>query len=525
MNWGGFAGGFSQGFNNGVNMGKTIGDVIKQKKLEDIRAQGIAEATAARDQASVNSVRENGVEAATPATAPNTATPPPPELSATPQSTPAPAAPAAQPAPAPSNDAPPQRPQPAPSDPELNSTPQALPMPITPVPTTGSAPQEAPAMPAVQGITTPPKRFSVGGKSFDTREEALAHAKKNQPSIMDYMSKTLVPKMQEAYLAQGDMEKAEAWGKWAKEKKNEKNMETWSNAYRAAQAGDMEGAANHVFELYKGYDDGITPVSKETVKDKSGNVTGFNVRLKTEATGEERTQFIDKKALTEMGLSALSPPAMFEQVYKRQSAADQITLKATVDAQNDQRTAVREEARDRRTAVREDTRDARTAAREDKRLDKQHSNKLDEMVAGDQLKTHSMGEQERAKLQTKIDLARESGASEDEIKAMVPHLLGGAGYKKTTDPTERRAIVIDTLMKNDPMFARGDQADQEKKVKRMMTLTYGEDPKPATTSGAPAAKPSTSQQAAPVGLSDGVYKDRETGEVFRVKAGQRVPVK
>ena len=50
MNFGSFAGGFSQGFNNGVSMAKTIRDVIRDRKLQDLREQGMAEAERQRSQ-------------------------------------------------------------------------------------------------------------------------------------------------------------------------------------------------------------------------------------------------------------------------------------------------------------------------------------------------------------------------------------------------------------------------------------------------------------------------------------------
>lgn len=461
LNWGGFAGGFSQGFNNGVAMGKTIQAAMKEKKLNDVREQGMAEAKIAQQKAVEGSVRENRVdEHATQATAPTEA-----PLNQTPQATPAPAAAAPQGAYPPAAD-PMTADAPQPDAP-LNSTPQASPIPA-PV-------KEAPPSPAEAGITEKPKRFSVNGRGFDTREEALEHAKKNAPSIMDFMGKTLVPKMQEAYIAQGDMEKADAWGKWAKEKDNEKNMETWGKAYRAAQAGDMETAAENVFKLYKNYDDGVTPVSKESVKDKAGNTTGFNIRLKDDASGEERTQFIGVGEITEMGLTALSPPAMFEQAFKRKTQADALGAKARIDAQNDARTAEREEARDKRTA-----------AREDKRIAKQHEYKLEELATTEELKAAGIKTGERAKVQAKIDMLKENGMSPESIKELLPHMVGGDGYKKSTAPEEARRLLLTERVK-DPMFSRKTPAEQKAIIDQDMATVYGvQQPKPA---GAAAPQP------------------------------------
>ena len=47
MNWGGFAGGLAQGVQNGVSMIRNIDGIIKERKVSEMRAQGMAEAQAA----------------------------------------------------------------------------------------------------------------------------------------------------------------------------------------------------------------------------------------------------------------------------------------------------------------------------------------------------------------------------------------------------------------------------------------------------------------------------------------------
>jgi hypothetical protein len=471
MNWGGFAGGFSHGFNSGVSMGKTVSEAIKQKKLDDVRAQGIAEATAARDQAAAASVTENGI--ATPATAAT----PPTDIN----STPAPAPAAATPPPVDSTLA---------GDPMTADQPQpAAPAPAAPQ--AASAPAEPPAAattasPAAAGMPMAKKPFSVGDKGFDTREEALAHAQKNAPPLMDYMTKTMVPKMQEALVAQGDIEKAEAWGKWAKDKDNERHMATWAKAKTAFDNGDIEGSVKHLNALHKDYDDGLTVVSQEAVKDKAGTLTGYNMKIKSDATGETRVQFVDPQTLVNMGLQTLSPIEMFNKSYATQTAASALAAKARIDAQNDERTAKRQEAADVRKDARQEQIDIRREGREGRIADRQHGYKLEELTTAEQLKEAGVTSGEKAKLQAKIDLARQNGATPEDIKTMIPHLIGAGEYKKTTDPTERRALVAADLVKNDPSFARADATAQNKKVDQMMSVIYG----------APAAKAAPASPAA-----------------------------
>lgn len=502
MNWGGFAGGFSQGFNNGVQMGKTVNDLVKQDKIEKIRAEGIAEAQAARkaeidasvkdSQAKAESAAENVAPQSTGPTGTRTGEIAPDTADVQTQAVPPPGVVQQQPLAPPVNspqsaaDAAPARPAPAPA--AAAPMPQAQPIPdAAPVPDASAAPappQPVPPAPmAAGGMAGAPKRYTVNGKGFDDPAEARKYAESSAPTLTEFMRKTMVPKMQEAYIAQGDPEKAAAWGKWASESEHEDHAKTWAKTYQAAQAGDIDAAAAGVIKMYKNYDDGISLVSSEKVKDKDGNITGFNVKLKTDATGEQRSQFIDKKALTEMGLAALSPVQMFEQVYKRQQAADQLGAKAAIDAQNDARTMQRDVVKQ---AMIEDRADKRTAASDARRAaeaDRQHGYKLEELATSEQLKEAGYGKAEKAKLQAKVDLLKDNGMSADAVKAIIPNLIGVDGYKKTTDPAERRALITSDLMKNDPTFSREkDPTKQAAKVDQLMGVIYG-------PTAAPAAKP------------------------------------
>jgi hypothetical protein len=339
--------------------------------------------------------------------------------------------------------------------------------------------------PAAGGINAPtastaPKQFMVGDMGFDTKEDAAKHAQKNAPSVMEFFIKQAVPKIQQGYLEQGDPAKAEAWGRYAEGETSRQNMDTWSKAYRSAQAGDMEGAAKHVFKLYQNFDDGVTPVSHETVKDKDGNVTGFNVKLKNDANGEVRSQFVGKGELVEMGLSALSPPAMFEQEYKRKNAAEAARLAAASAELKDSRAL-------NRTLVTEGVKAGNAATIADKKIaaDKEKAaaaggQRLKEIDLQQTLRNAGLGKAKKAEIDAKVEALRGAGYEDEQINGMMPALLGTGEYKKTTDPTERRAMIATELMKNDPSFARADAAKQAEKVDQMMGTIYGAKPAKGT---------------------------------------------
>lgn len=513
MNLGAFAGGFSQGFDNGMRQAKTLRDIIKERKLEDMRTQAMEEAKGARAAAVNGMITDNG----DPAKAAEQAQPAPVDK-AIEQGNPAAVEVSAI------------KPQEAvtPDAGSVTATPRATPEAVTPAATAASTGLPSPPVKPAEQPATPAGRFTVGGKSYATREEAYKAADASAPSTMDFFMKNAVPKIQEQYIANGEIEKAKAWDEWAQQRQSQSAMKEWSSMYRAAQFGDFEKAATHAFNLYKQYDDGITPVSKETVKDKDGNVTGFNVRLKNDSTGEVTSQFIDKKALVEMGLSALSPNKMFEVAFKRQSDADTAAMTARIKANEKvqdfnldmKKEGYEQDREDKRTTEKEDRADAREA--------KKGVQKLSEITLTKQMDAENMGEKERAQAQAKVDLLKENGYTDEQITAMVPAIVGAGEHKKTTDPSERRALISSDLLKNDQMFARSTREQQAAKVDQLMSVIYGGE---QTTT--PAAKPGKTTPPPTATMTDKpmaydpklpVKWNKQTGKPYHYVNGTYVPI-
>jgi len=176
---------------------------------------------------------------------------------------------------------------------------------------------------ALSTAVAPSQAYEVGGLRFATQAEAQTAAEKAAPDIMHFFTKQAAPAIYAKLVEQGDMDKAEAWNKWMEQGTTKARLKVWGNAYRAAMMGDHERAADHVFDLYSQYDDGVHPVSKTAVKDEQGNLTGFNVVLKRGQDGKEYSQFIGHDQLRELGLAALSEPQFFELDWRRQREQEQ----------------------------------------------------------------------------------------------------------------------------------------------------------------------------------------------------------
>ena len=391
---------------------------------------------------------------------------------------------------------------------------------ITPAAAPAAAPSSTQSAVTTTGVATkapePVKiegKYVVNGKGYKTMAEARKAAEAAVPSTMEYFMRNGVPKIAEEYVRQGDPAKAEAWMKWSETSQNQASMREWSSMYRAAQMGDFEKAADHAFKLYQRYEDGITPLSKEVVKNKDGEVTGFNVRLRRDASGEEMTQFIDRRAMIEMGLAALSPPQMFEAMWKRQTEVDKTAAEARIKLQD--RAAKREDDR----ALEEFKQD-----RLDQREKAKGQQRLSEVALKGQLDAANLGAKERAQAKAKIDMLQEAGYGEEQIKAMIPAIVGAGEHKKTTDPTERRALIFSDMTKNDPTFARRPKEEQEKIVGQAMDVIYGGEKPAGAQPGASssAAKP-TGNAAFDSAAEGAMFKDK-SGNIYKKQNGQPVLV-
>jgi hypothetical protein len=497
FSWGGFA----QGIGYGVNLADKIGKEIDDARIAKVRSDAMAEAKQARQNAVADMVKDNGispryVNGTTPDASTGTKTgdtaPDTPDVQTAAVAQPTTTITSPQPASAP---APAIRPT-GPAQDMADAPVPAAPQSATPAPAAPAAPASVAAS-GIGGSSAPVrKRYSVGDASFDTMEEARAHAEKNAPTVTDLFLKNAAPKISAAYLEQGDADKAEAWDQYAKAKASQKNLETWASAYKSYAAGDYVGAAKGLVAMHGDLPDGNTIVAADPVKDKDGNVTGFNMKVKNDATGETRAQFVDPKTLTEAGLQALSPQSMFESVYKRQQAVDAARMANAAKAADEARklqgdiilkgveAGYKEKSdirlQDRQNAH-DDRMDIRSAARDDAR------------------------------------------AARDEANIRLKASLENS-FKKTTDPAERRAMIVTELSKN-PLYAnKTEEQINAAADKWMNAMQAGQNPKPSSIK--PDATAPSGKSAAPApdvsSLKDGYYRDTQTGDVFQVQGGKRL---
>lgn len=466
MNFGGFAGGFAHGFNNGITIGKSVKDAMKEHKLQQIREQGVAEAEQARAAEIDKLVKSNAVvDAPAVSDAPVTEaqpvqtgvvapasegiTPPRPlDASVTPSAvgggiTPAAASATATPSISPAA-ATPAAPANAPvATPELTAAQSTASTPPTP------AAPELPQMP-----------FSVGARGFKTREDAAKFAEAKVPSVSDYVTRSVAPKLQEFYVANGELDKAEQLGTYIESKRGKEAVKSFGTAMQKLMfTNDVDGGVKALGEYYNKFiDDGV-----DFTGGKIGEDGRVNITVKNRDSGKESVMPMTKAELVRLGM-AHDPTQLFKmglaQVEKQEAAQAEIAKES------------RGEARDIRKEGRGEARDIA----KDKRT---QNAKIEEKTLDAELDAAKPGETGK-----KIRDLRKSLSWSDE---RISHYIDKDGeFKKTTNPTERRALVASDLMKNDMSFPRDKPEVKEEKVKSMMELIYGKAPTATPSSAAPA---------------------------------------
>lgn len=175
---------------------------------------------------------------------------------------------------------------------------------------------------AQQGDMTVPT-FGVGGKQYSSKEDADKAASKDVDSFVDYYTKTSAPKLMQHWASTGEVDKAQAFGKWMEDENVRKGTKAWAGAVRAFQIGDKEGFKDNLLKAYnqQGYfDDGMTASKIEDVKNDKGQLLGYAITFK-DGDGNERTENFDGDDVATMGLQALAPDQVLSYGLEQLKAA------------------------------------------------------------------------------------------------------------------------------------------------------------------------------------------------------------
>jgi hypothetical protein len=214
---------------------------------------------------------------------------------------------------------------------------------------------------------------------------------------------------------------------------------------------------------------------------------------------------LTREKMLAMG-GANNPQKLFENEQAKQAAGEKMRYEAGLKSQ--ERKAKREDEL-HMEGVKAGTARSLEEMKQD-RLDKREGLKSDREVARESAKVNS-------KIDAQVSSLRDAGYSDDDIKKMMPSLVGAGDHKKTTDPTERRALIASDLLKNDAKFGRLTQDEQNKRVDDMMGVIY-RDEKKAPAKPAVLDKPMAYNKELPV-----KYR-KSDGKPFHLVDGKYVPI-
>ncbi len=173
--------------------------------------------------------------------------------------------------------------------------------------------------------------YSVGNTTYNTPAEANKAAETQVGGFIDYWKKTAAPKLQQYWMENGDIDKAQNFSKWLEDSKVQEGMNNWANMARSFQLGDREGFLTNLNKTLttSGYYDGaVQPVgAKEKTNDK-GDLLGYTVTFRDKNTGKETTEDYTGDDVRKMAVTGLSPDKIYSMGVDDYRAAQKLRVDA-----------------------------------------------------------------------------------------------------------------------------------------------------------------------------------------------------
>lgn len=326
-----------------------------------------------------------------------------------------------------------------------------------------------------------------------------AAVKRPSMSRSQYISEQMGLRGYEFFVSEGDIETAEKWKRHYETAKGQRAVRDWAAAYTAP---DFDGALRGFGKYYTDHvNDGVDYKGHEIITKEDGTQVGI-VTLRDRKSGNETKMELTRDRMIQLG-EAWNPAALFKSESARAEAARAARASAAEKDLAHSRAMEIADAKENRADRRERFKADREEAQIRLRGDIERSNA-----------TAKAKDEARAK----VALLEQYGYTAEEIKPMIPTLLKGGEYKKATSPEERRAMVTSDLIKSDPTFARLPPEKQRERVDQIMqVMSASSSAAPAAAAPPPAAAPAAPSRPA-------LFRDPQTGQVFRIENGQRVPV-
>lgn len=319
-----------------------------------------------------------------------------------------------------------------------------------------------------------------------TRQNSMKIAQGQIGSERDAIDKAISSRMRNFYMDRGDVAMADKWEQYAETREGKRQMKAFGEALRAYNLGNTEGFVKSIMPVLEdAYGDGFKMQKYAPVKDKDGNVTGYNFEIRNTRTGEVTQNNIGTDQLYQVGMSLGTPEQAFQRWMKDQQEGRSARQKAAIEIGKQQAQTARELALER------ERQGGRVQLEGMKQNQAMALKEFESMLPGP--------------LGKKLQDARANGASEEQVKQMLQSEVEG-NFKKTTDPTERKAIIMSNLSQKYVDFA-GNPTKTPQEIGAMadeyIKQIYG-DKQPQSVVRQPAA------------TAPRLARDKVTGEIVQI---------
>lgn len=342
-----------------------------------------------------------------------------------------------------------------------------------------------------------------------TRQETMKIAQGQVGSERDAIDKAISTRMRNFYIDRGDVAMADKWEQYAETREGKRQMKAFGEALRAYNLGNTEGFVKSMMPVLEdAYGDGFKMQKYAPVKDKDGNITGYNFEIRNTRTGEVTQNNIGTEQLYQVGMSLGTPEQAFQRWMADQQAGRKAKAAAAAEAGKIQMQTAKDIAVERvRQGGRVELEGVKTQ-NQTTRDAQQHEYNLERDVNKGKIDSQNQRNKVQQELDAKVGALQKAGYSEEFIKNALPDILGVNQYKKTTSPEEAKRLAFSDRMKNDPSFGRKTPEQQRQIIEQDMSLIYaGAQPSAVAPSGQQPATPNPAAKGLPV-------LDKKTGQII-----------
>ena len=157
-------------------------------------------------------------------------------------------------------------------------------------------------------------------------------------SYMESYRKNGAPLVMRELVRQGRIEEAEKFDQFIRSQQAQEGMDHWMRGVVAAQAGDIDTAADSLMDAYKssGYFADGYEIDKQItslIKDESGEVVGINLSVRNIKTGEVINPTDTITGFMEKAIWMTSPEKAFEAAMEAQAKMQTAMIEAEKDRQ------------------------------------------------------------------------------------------------------------------------------------------------------------------------------------------------